>query len=57
MNPLLSGNVRVALAAFILIFAGSSFAGEGWLVSFEKAKAQAAKEGALLARLYIRMSW
>jgi len=38
MNPLLSGNVRVALAAFILIFAGSSFAGEGWLVSFEKAR-------------------
>ena len=57
MNPLLSGNVRVALAAFILIFAGSSFAGEGWLVSFEKAKAQAAKEGKPILMEFTGSDW
>ena len=57
MNPLHSGNVRVALAAFILIFAGSSFAGEGWLVSFEKAKAQAAKEGKPILMEFTGSDW
>ncbi len=57
MNPLHSGNVRVALAAFILIFSGSSFAGEGWLVSFEKAKAQAAKEGKPILMEFTGSDW
>ena len=57
MNPLQLGSVRVALATFILILAGSSFAEEGWLVSFEKAKAQAAKEGKPIFMEFTGSDW
>ena len=45
MNPLYLGTVRVVLATVIFTLAGNAIAEEGWLVSFEKAKEQAAKEG------------
>ena len=45
MNSLLLGSLRAALAAVIFTLSGNAYAEEGWLVSFEKAKQQAAKEG------------
>ncbi len=57
MNPLYLGSIRVALAAFFVLLAGSSFAEEGWLVSFEKAKAQAAKEGKPILMEFTGSDW
>ena len=57
MKPLHSGTVRVAMAAFSLILAGSSFADEGWLVDFEKAKVQAVKEGKPILMEFTGSDW
>ena len=57
MNPLFLGTVRVALAAVIFTLAGNAFAEEGWLVSFEKAKEQAAKEGKPILMEFTGSDW
>jgi thioredoxin-related protein len=57
MNPLYLGTVRVALAAVIFTLAGNAFAEEGWLVSFEKAKEQAAKEGKPILMEFTGSDW
>ncbi|MDP7050868.1 MAG: thioredoxin fold domain-containing protein [Verrucomicrobiota bacterium] len=57
MKPLHSGTVSVAMAAFSLILAGSSFADEGWLVDFEKAKVQAVKEGKPILMEFTGSDW
>lgn len=57
MNPLFLGTVRVALAAIIFTLAGNAFAEEGWLVSFEKAKEQAAKEGKPILMEFTGSDW
>jgi len=57
MNPLFLGTVRVALAAVIFTLAGIAFAEEGWLVSFEKAKEQAAKEGKPILMEFTGSDW
>ena len=46
MKPLNRFPVRMALAVMIsTLFVSTALAEEGWLVDFEKAKTQAAKEG------------
>jgi len=45
------------MAAFSLILAGSSFADEGWLVDFEKAKVQAVKEGKPILMEFTGSDW
>ena len=57
MNPLFLGTVRVALAAVIFTLAGNASAEEGWLVSFEKAKEQAAKEGKPILMEFTGSDW
>ena len=57
MKPLHLGTVRVAMAAFSLILAGSFFADEGWLVDFEKAKVQAVKEGKPILMEFTGSDW
>jgi len=57
MNPLYLGTVRVALAAIIFTLAGNASAEEGWLVSFEKAKEQAAKEGKPILMEFTGSDW
>ena len=57
MNPLFLGTVRVALAAVIFTLAGNAFAEEGWLVSFEKAKEQADKEGKPILMEFTGSDW
>ena len=57
MNPLFLGTVRVALAAVIFTLTGNAFAEEGWLVSFEKAKEQAAKEGKPILMEFTGSDW
>ncbi|MEE2714693.1 MAG: thioredoxin family protein [Verrucomicrobiota bacterium] len=57
MNPLYIGTVRVALAAVIFTLAGNTIAEEGWLVSFEKAKEQAAKEGKPILMEFTGSDW
>jgi thioredoxin-related protein len=57
MNPLFLGTVRVALAAVIFTLAGNTIAEEGWLVSFEKAKEQAAKEGKPILMEFTGSDW
>ena len=57
MNPLYLGTVRVALAAVIFTLAGNAIAEEGWLVSFEKAKEQAAKEGKPILMEFTGSDW
>ena len=57
MNPLFLGTVRVAVAAVIFTLAGNAFAEEGWLVSFEKAKEQAAKEGKPILMEFTGSDW
>lgn len=57
MNPLFLGTVRVALAAVIFTLAGNASAEEGWLVSFEKAKEQADKEGKPILMEFTGSDW
>ncbi len=57
MKPLYLGTVRVAMVAFSLVLAGSSFADEGWLVDFEKAKVQAVKEGKPILMEFTGSDW
>jgi thioredoxin-related protein len=57
MNPLYLGTVRVALAAIIFTLAGNASAEEGWLVSFEKAKELAAKEGKPILMEFTGSDW
>ena len=57
MNPLFLGTVRVALAAVIFTLAGNASAEEGWLVSLEKAKEQAAKEGKPILMEFTGSDW
>ena len=57
MNPLYLGTVRVALATVIFTLAGNAIAEEGWLVSFEKAKEQAAKEGKPILMEFTGSDW
>ena len=46
MKPIKRISIRMALAVMIsTLFVSTAMAGEGWLVDYEKAKAQAAKEG------------
>ena len=51
------GSLRVALVTVIFTLAGSAFAEEGWLVSFEKAKQQAAKEGKPILMEFTGSDW
>ena len=57
MNSLLLVSIRVALAAVIFTLAGNAYAEEGWLVSFEKAKQQAAKEGKPILMEFTGSDW
>lgn len=57
MKPLHAGTLRAAMIAFSIILAGSSVADEGWLVDFEKAKAQAAKEGKSILMEFTGSDW
>ena len=57
MNPLYLGTVRVALSAIIFTLAGNASAEEGWLVSFEKAKELAAKEGKPILMEFTGSDW
>ena len=57
MNSLLLGSLRVALAAVIFTLSGNAYAEEGWLVSFEKAKQQAAKEGKPILMEFTGSDW
>ena len=47
----------MALVTVIFTLAGSAFAKEGWLVSFEKAKQQAAKEGKPILMEFTGSDW
>ena len=47
----------MALVTVIFTLAGSAFAEEGWLVSFEKAKQQAAKEGKPILMEFTGSDW
>ena len=53
----LVSNARVALAAVFFALAGNAIAGEGWLVSFEKAKEKAAKEGKPILMEFTGSDW
>jgi len=57
MKPLHTGTLRAATIVFSIILAGSSVADEGWLVDFEKAKAQAAKEGKSILMEFTGSDW
>ena len=57
MNSLLLGSLRAALAAVIFTLSGNAYAEEGWLVSFEKAKQQAAKEGKPILMEFTGSDW
>ena len=51
------GSSRVALVTVIFTLAGSAIAEEGWLVSFEKAKQKAAKEGKPILMEFTGSDW
>ena len=58
MKPLNRFPVRMALAVMIsTLFVSTAIAEEGWLVDFEKAKAQAAKEGKPILMEFTGSDW
>jgi thioredoxin-related protein len=58
MKPLNRFPVRMALAVMIsTLFVSTAVAEEGWLVDFEKAKAQAAKEGKPILMEFTGSDW
>ena len=58
MKPLNRFPVRMALAVMIsTLFVSTALAEEGWLVDFEKAKAQAAKEGKPILMEFTGSDW
>ena len=58
MKPLNRFPVRMALAVMIsTLFVSTAVAEEGWLVDFEKAKTQAAKEGKPILMEFTGSDW
>jgi len=58
MKPLNRFSIRMALAVMIsTLFVSTALAEEGWLVDFEKAKAQAAKEGKPILMEFTGSDW
>ena len=58
MKPIKRISIRMALAVMIsTLFVSTAMAEEGWLVDFEKAKAQAAKEGKAILMEFTGSDW